>query len=198
MANKEKENQAETEDCNPHEQLTKSSSFRIGKSGFDNLNDVKEKIDDNASDARRGFFGKRRNNTAEARPPISQRPTKSNSFRMKDDTLQTSRPAFHSALYGQSSASTKVQPRAVAIPYSRFKKERFYDWPPDPTVSRATPITLFQVSDKADNDSLSASIPNLPISDHDDDEEDVLNSSLRRRRSSNVQRSSDIPDIIMF
>eukprot|EP00543_Licmophora_paradoxa_P013926 CAMPEP_0202477968 /NCGR_PEP_ID=MMETSP1360-20130828/94213_1 /ASSEMBLY_ACC=CAM_ASM_000848 /TAXON_ID=515479 /ORGANISM="Licmophora paradoxa, Strain CCMP2313" /LENGTH=985 /DNA_ID=CAMNT_0049105227 /DNA_START=745 /DNA_END=3702 /DNA_ORIENTATION=- len=34
------------------------------------------------------------------------------------------------------------QPREIVVPYSRFRKERFYDWPPDPTVSRATPVNL--------------------------------------------------------
>jgi hypothetical protein len=51
------------------------------------------------------------------------------------------RPAFSSQMHGQA-ISKKIQPRAVAIPYSRLMKSRFYDWPPDPTVSRATPIML--------------------------------------------------------
>ena len=52
------------------------------------------------------------------------------------------RPPFSSDLHGQSS-SKKLPPRSIAVPYSRVRKERFYDWPPDPTVSRATPIYLF-------------------------------------------------------
>ena len=52
------------------------------------------------------------------------------------------RPPFSSDLHGQSS-SKKMSPRSIAIPYSRVRKERFYDWPPDPTVSRATPIYLY-------------------------------------------------------
>jgi hypothetical protein len=52
------------------------------------------------------------------------------------------RPAFSSQMHGQTSSSKKLPPRAIAIPYSRLMKSRFYDWPPDPTVSRATPIML--------------------------------------------------------
>jgi hypothetical protein len=36
-----------------------------------------------------------------------------------------------------------VEPREIIVPYGPFRKERFYDWPPDPTVARATPISLF-------------------------------------------------------
>ena len=50
------------------------------------------------------------------------------------------RPAFSSELRGQNASSRKVLPRGVAIPYSRLKKDRFFDWPPDPTLSRATPM----------------------------------------------------------
>lgn len=39
-----------------------------------------------------------------------------------------------------ASTSKKVQPRSIVIPYSRVKKDRFFDWPPDPTVSKATPL----------------------------------------------------------
>ena len=52
------------------------------------------------------------------------------------------RAPFSSDLYGKPT-STKLSPRSIAIPYSHVRKERFYDWPPDPTVSRATPIPLF-------------------------------------------------------
>jgi hypothetical protein len=34
----------------------------------------------------------------------------------------------------------QVQPREIVVPYSRFRKERFFDWPPDPSVARATPV----------------------------------------------------------
>ncbi|EEC44253.1 predicted protein [Phaeodactylum tricornutum CCAP 1055/1] len=51
---------------------------------------------------------------------------------------QDERPVF-SVQHG-SVASRKLRPRSVAIPYNRLRKERFYDWPPDPTVSRATPL----------------------------------------------------------
>lgn len=37
-------------------------------------------------------------------------------------------------------ATKNLQPREIVVPYSRFRKERFYDWPPDATVARATPV----------------------------------------------------------
>lgn len=40
----------------------------------------------------------------------------------------------------QQKLKKNVPPRGVIIPYSRLRKERFYDWPPDPSVSRATPL----------------------------------------------------------
>lgn len=48
------------------------------------------------------------------------------------------RPAFST----QHSSSRKkgLRPREVAVPYSKLRKDRFFDWPPDPTVSRATPL----------------------------------------------------------
>lgn len=34
----------------------------------------------------------------------------------------------------------QVEPREIVVPYTRFRKERFFDWPPNPTVARATPV----------------------------------------------------------
>jgi hypothetical protein len=58
--------------------------------------------------------------------------------------MKSDRPVFSSTVQGGSVATRKIQPRSVAIPYSRFKKDRFFDWPPDPTVSRATPLIPWQ------------------------------------------------------
>lgn len=49
------------------------------------------------------------------------------------------RPAFSTG--HNSRTSKKTRPREVAVPYSKLRKDRFFDWPPDPTVSRATPIS---------------------------------------------------------
>ena len=54
---------------------------------------------------------------------------------------ESDRPAFRPEHHVQATSSRK-NPRAVAIPYSRLKKDRFFDWPPDPTVSRATPMAF--------------------------------------------------------
>ena len=56
------------------------------------------------------------------------------------DLYHSPRPAFYA--HNRPTRRTQV-PRDVAVPYFRFRKDRFYDWPPDPTVSRATPILLF-------------------------------------------------------
>lgn len=48
------------------------------------------------------------------------------------------RPAFSTG--HNSRINKKIRPREVAVPYSKLRKDRFYDWPPDPTVSRATPV----------------------------------------------------------
>jgi hypothetical protein len=54
------------------------------------------------------------------------------------------RPAFSA----NPSANNKgyYKPRAVTVPYSILQKSRFFDWPPDPTVSRATPLELQEMS----------------------------------------------------
>jgi len=85
------------------------------------------------------------------------------------------RPAFSSMIHGSSSSSKKIEPRAVAIPYSRLKKDRFFDWPPDPTVSRATPMDIFpEAMEDIDSLTLSVAIP---------EQEDEFPSSLRRRHA---------------
>jgi hypothetical protein len=158
---------------------------------------MREKVDDKSGEGRRGFFAKRRNNGTEPRRG-ARRPSTSCATKTEENRGLIERPPFHSGLHGQSSSSTKVQPRAVAIPYTRLKKERFYDWPPDPTVSRATRISIYSEHVKEhDDDSLSASVPDLLIPDIDDQE--GFNSSLRRRRSNvPTERPSDIPESIVF
>jgi len=56
----------------------------------------------------------------------------------EDESKKVDRPAVRTD--GKTSSSQKLQPRCIVVPYGRFKKDRFYDWPPDPTVSRATPM----------------------------------------------------------
>lgn len=187
---------AETEESYPSQQEKISTgNFQQGKTILDTTNQIKEKTEDNNElDVRRGFFTKRRNNTVEVRPVSSQR-QKVNTSNKTTECEQLSRPAFYSGLHGQSTSSTKLQPRAVAIPYSRFKKERFYDWPPDPTVSRATPIIL-QADRMENDDSLSASVPDVPLSDHE--EEDALDASLREHRNSTGKASSGLPEYVIF
>jgi hypothetical protein len=50
------------------------------------------------------------------------------------------RPAFTTSTIARGKKS--FASREVVVPYSRFHKERFYDFPPDPTVSRCTVIAF--------------------------------------------------------
>lgn len=52
------------------------------------------------------------------------------------------RPAFSADTGGANTNKKQLRPRSVVVPFSRLRKERFYDWPPDPTVSRATPVEM--------------------------------------------------------
>jgi len=61
------------------------------------------------------------------------------------ELFQSPRPAFCANARGTK--RTQV-PRDVAVPYFRFRKDRFYDWPPDPTVSRATPLLVTASKDR--------------------------------------------------
>ena len=130
------------------------------------------------SDAKKGFFSKFRS-TKSLKSDSKVVPLSLESFHEHETERDTGpdheRPAFSSLVHGGTS-SRKIEPRAVAIPYTRLKKDRFYDWPPDPTVSRATPIDIYpETIDEID--SLTASVPNVPMPD----QEDCAPTSLRRR-----------------
>jgi hypothetical protein len=84
---------------------------------------------------RRNFFSRKK---ASGHRRVESTGADSTITRSDLPSIVEERPAFSSQMHGQP--VRKVQPRAVAIPYSRLMKSRFYDWPPDPTVSRATPI----------------------------------------------------------
>lgn len=51
---------------------------------------------------------------------------------------EASRPAF----VGINKSKRYASPREVVVPYSQFRIDRFYDWPPDPTLARATPVVF--------------------------------------------------------
>jgi hypothetical protein len=96
--------------------------------------------DNTHSQSRRRWFGAQGKDTVGSRRRLYEA---SSSGLLSTDQLENEdRPAFRSEMYGQTSTSRKMHPRAIAIPYSRLKKDRFFDWPPDPTVSRATPMTF--------------------------------------------------------
>lgn len=89
--------------------------------------------------------------------------------RKEDETGQQSdeikeAEMFHSprpAFFAHTKPSKRTQvPRDVAVPYFRFRKDRFYDWPPDPTVSRATPMLMKARFDEDEEGELQESIIN--------------------------------------
>lgn len=58
---------------------------------------------------------------------------------VKSEVPLVDRPVFttRSNAWGNKKS---LSPREVLVPYSRFRKERFYDFPPDPTVARCSVI----------------------------------------------------------
>ena len=52
------------------------------------------------------------------------------------------RPAFTGATRNSKASKVPLEPREVVVPYTRIRTERFYYWPPDPALSRATPVAL--------------------------------------------------------
>ena len=84
---------------------------------------------DKAKKKRGGLFGRSKKKEEEEEAKEAE---------MREAELyQSPRPAF----YAHSKPTKRSQiPRDVAVPYFRFRKDRFFDWPPDPTVSRATPM----------------------------------------------------------
>ncbi|GAX12066.1 hypothetical protein FisN_8Lh168 [Fistulifera solaris] len=92
-----------------------------------------------------------------------------------------------------ANASKKVQPRSVVIPYSRLKKDRFYDWPPDPTVSKATPLS-FRTESKSNTKLLARSDSNDskgPLIEASTPDDDLVPKGLRRRPQPTIQ--SELP-----
>ena len=87
------------------------------------------------------------------------------------------RPAF----YGYNKPTRRnVIPRDVAVPYFRFRKDRFYDWPPDPLVSRATP--MLQTSSTPFDDDL-----NFSTHRSRDEDGDAYTTAMRQRRKRSIQ-----------
>jgi hypothetical protein len=94
-----------------------------------------------------------------------------------EDLDPGSRVPFSSTGAVTTTASSKKTPtRSVAVPYFRLKKDRFYDWPPDPTVSRATPVPIFDALNE--DDSMTQSIAEVPM----EELEEGPPSGLRQRK----------------
>jgi hypothetical protein len=87
-----------------------------------------------------------------------------------------------------TSAKQRTAARAVVVPYSRLRKDRFWSWPPDPTVSRATPVPLFDSIHE--DDSMTLSGPE-PIMDEMDDEHDIKTPTRQQKPSQNGNSNAD-------
>lgn len=106
----------------------------------------------------------------------------------EEELIEEERPPFSTEWHSHSS-SKKIQPRAVVIPYCRLKKDRFFDWPPDPTVSRATPVIFEQHVNEME--SITESLREPPVEELP---EAPQSTSLRRRQ---IEEQS-IPTNIAF
>jgi hypothetical protein len=113
-----------------------------------------------------------------------------------EDLIEKDRPPFSTEWHSQSS-SKKIQPRAVVIPYCCLKKDRFFDWPPDPTVSRATPVILEQHHHANDAESLTESVRE-PLVDELLVEAPQSASLRRRKKSGEGIEEQSIPSNIIF
>mmetsp|Transcript_24516 Transcript_24516/g.43496 ORF Transcript_24516/g.43496 Transcript_24516/m.43496 type:complete len:1083 (+) Transcript_24516:2-3250(+) len=94
-------------------------------------NDIEEK-EKAEKGKKKGFWGRSRKKDEEDEAKEAEL--------REAELYQSPRPAFHA--HTKPTRRTQV-PRDVAVPYFRFRKDRFYDWPPDPTVSRATPMLAY-------------------------------------------------------
>jgi hypothetical protein len=110
-----------------------------------------------------------------------------------DNLDPKSRMAF--ATTGPSIITKKAPCRAVVVPYTRMKKDRFFHWPPDPTVSRATPVPIYEALH--DDDSMTLSIPDVPMLEDDDfDDDEKPQNGLRQRKPSKESAAGDfVPPI---
>lgn len=46
--------------------------------------------------------------------------------------------------------TSNIEPREIYVPYTPFRRDRFYDWPPSATVSRATPLNFSNLASSSD------------------------------------------------
>ena len=159
----------------------------INDSDFEAGTSARSQLDNSAvqgKDVLRGFFSrKKRCKSGESTALVSEI---NESFGSNYE--EKKRPAFTSQTQGQFPDKKKIHPRAVVVPYCRVKKDRFYDWPPDPTVSRATPISMLLQSESPD-----LSIPEIILPNNAEPGVDPMRSMRRRGRESVV--SSDYSSI---
>jgi len=85
----------------------------------------------------------------------------------KDDELDTYSSSANRVFYGQhkkdtnaSASSSTIEPRQVHVPHTPFRRDRFYDWPPSPAVSRATPLNFSNMSNSSNADTIDGAIKN--------------------------------------
>ena len=85
----------------------------------------------------------------------------------KDDELDKYSSSANRVFYGQhkkdtnaSASSSTIEPRQVHVPYTPFRRDRFYDWPPSPAVSRATPLNFSNMSNSSNADTIDGVIKN--------------------------------------
>jgi hypothetical protein len=138
----------------------------------------KGKHDDEQSVDSDGKAGKKKKTTFMSKLLARLDPDKKYLKEIRDTLDPASRLVFSTAgIPVTTSAKQRTAARAVVVPYSRLRKDRFWSWPPDPTVSRATPVPLFDSIHE--DDSMTLSGPEPTMDEFDDDEN---KSPMRQRR----------------
>lgn len=112
---------------------------------------------------------------------------KNKRFRKRDrkgsdaDDMRVMRPAFTT---GVTPTNRRHHPRGVVVPYSRLMKDRFYDWPPDPTVSRATPLEVAsKPKERMRRDNLFGGRVDPPSADAPSEDDGYGTTGIRKRRT---------------
>jgi hypothetical protein len=175
---KQKEEEEEMLNPDPHEDTPSEDSDH---SGSDPGNTTPEETPLKDNRAQRGSLGPRRRLQNKIAQMKERRRVKrqESSVSTEEPPPIPPRPAFIGVARHPKSSKVPLEPREVVVPYTRIRTERFYYWPPDPTVSRATPVALLENGFVED------------ISIHAPDEDVSPHSHLRRRFTTGNEKVSE-------
>jgi hypothetical protein len=125
--------------------LADTNLDRIGSSQHSNPDSPSSTTSQEEQDVRNKKGPRRRLQNRIAQIKERRRLKRDESLDSLDETCPM-RPPFSAHKPTKSTSRTnQLAPRELVVPYTRGRTERFYDWPPDPTVARATPISLSEI-----------------------------------------------------